>query len=114
MHFSLANYREIANALIPEWSRRSRSEMVSSKGPGCFIWDSKRDGIQGSGMFYMRDMIPEYLAGEMAVGLQQMIDQADQSQEVVVALIFDDKAIGLRLEKSESNQAKQLVPPIIH
>lgn len=65
-------------------------------------------------MFYTRDMVPKYFDGEMATGLQQMIDQANHSLEVVVALIFDNKAIGLRLAKSESHEAKELMPPIIH
>ena len=114
MEFSLGNYKRIAEALIPEWTRRSRSQMVSSKGPGCFIWDSKKDGIQGTGMFYTKEMVSNHVSGEMAIGLQQMIAQADHSAEVVVALIFDNKAIGLRLAKSQSNEAKELVPPIIH
>ena len=65
-------------------------------------------------MFYTKGMLLNYFDSEMANGLQQMIEQADHSCEVVVALIFDDKAIGLRLGKSESNEAKELVPPIIH
>ena len=32
-----------------DWSDRSRSEMVSSTGPGFFLWRSKSDGIHGSG-----------------------------------------------------------------
>ena len=49
----------------------------------------------------------------MADGLQQMIDEADNSYEVVVALVFDRKSIILRLAKSEHGQVEELVPPLI-
>jgi len=88
--------------------------MVASKGPGCFIWNSKTDGIQGTGMFYTKDMVPQYFSGVMAEELQQMIEQANHSEEIVVALIFNNEAVGLRLRKSDSNLAEELVPPIIH
>ncbi|ROZ72090.1 hypothetical protein [Ramlibacter sp. WS9] len=114
MDFSIGNYHSIADSMISEWTRRSLAPMVASKGPGCFIWDAKKNGIQSTGMFYTKDMVPKYFNGEMAIGLQQMIEEADHSSEVVVALIFDDKAMGLRLAKTDSNKAKELVPPIIH
>ena len=79
--YSITNYQVIVEELIPEWTRRSRTKMVSSKGPGCFIWDSRKDGIRGTGMFYMRDMVSNYFSGEMAQGLQQMIDEANHDSE---------------------------------
>ena len=89
MEFTIANYQSIANSMIAEWTQRSRTTMVASKGPGCFIWNSKTDGIQGSGMFYTKDMVPQYFSGVMAEELQQMIEQANHSEEIVVALLLD-------------------------
>ena len=35
--------------------------VVAKLGPGCFVWDSREDGILGSGMFYRRDMVTNHL-----------------------------------------------------
>ena len=88
MQFSLANYKEIAASLVPEWSRRSKAEMVAKLGPGCFVWEMKENGIKSSGMFYTRDMVPNYFSEPMASGLQQLIDQAEHENEVVAAMRY--------------------------
>ena len=38
----------VARRWRKDWSDRSRSEMVASKGPGFFLWRSNSDGIRGS------------------------------------------------------------------
>lgn len=113
MEFSLDSYQSVVESKIAEWTRRSRNPFVSSKGPGCFIWDSNSDGIQGSGAFCYRDIVQTYFSNETAVGLHQVIDEADHSMEVVVVLIFDSKIICLRLAKSDYGQAKEVVPPLV-
>lgn len=104
MSLTIANYRDVAESLLPEWMRRSQSPMILAKGPGCFVWDSKRDGSSGSGMFYTKDMLSKYFDPEMAIDLQKMIGESDPTCEVVVALMFEGKAIGLRLAKSAPNE----------
>jgi len=71
--------------------------MVLPYGEGCFVWDSQIDGEIGSDMFYYRDIVKQYFPGEMGEGLQTLIDEANHENEVVVFLVFGNKAIGLRL-----------------
>ena len=112
MQYSLANWKEIAAELVPAWTARSRSAMLIKQGPGCFIWNAKTDGIQGTGMFYRRDMVRDYFGDEMGGDLEQMIDAADLDSQVVVALIFDTKAIGACLGKSDAAELIECQPPV--
>jgi len=115
MSLSVEKYKEIAEFFIAEWTRRSESDLVKSYGMGCFVWNSDKDSItNSSGMFYTAEMLPNYFSPEMAEGLQTMISEADHDKEVVVGLIFGDKAIGLRLQKSVGKDAVEIVPPIVH
>jgi pantothenate synthetase len=41
--------------------------------------------------------VKQYFPGEMGEGLQTLIDEANHENEVVVFLVFGNKAIGLRL-----------------
>jgi len=114
MEYSVENWEAIASAHIAEWTRRSKTPTVAKLGPGCFVWDSYEDGIRGSGMFYKRDMVTKNFGEEMGRDLQQMIDDADHTGQVVVALRIGDKAVGLRLHKSYEKSAVTAEPPIIH
>ena len=114
MEYSLANWQEIAAELVPAWTARSRSLTLIQEGPGCFIWNAKTDGIRGSGMFYRRAMVRNYFGDEMGGDLEQMIDAADLDNQVVVALIFDTKAIGACLAKSDVAEAVECQNPVVH
>jgi len=115
MSLSIENYNEIAEFFIAEWTIRSESDLVKSYGSGCFVWNSDKDSItNSSGTFYTAEMLSNYFSTEMAKGLQTMISEADHEKEVVVGLIFRDKAIGLRLEKSAGKDVVEIVPPILH
>ena len=115
MSMSHDKYREVAGFFIAEWTRRSESSVVKAKGKGCFVWDSDQDTrVNSSGMFYTEEMLPRYFSPEMAKGLQQMISEADHSKEVVVGMIFGDKAVGLRLQKTTGKDAIEVVPPLFH
>ena len=61
----------------------------------------------------MRDLVKNYFEGEMAKELEKMIDEANHELEVVVALVFEDKTIGLRLWKDGGQQEREVVPPIV-
>jgi hypothetical protein len=114
MTLSTASYKEIAEFFIAEWTRRSESDLVKAHGKGCFVWDSEKDSkTNSSGMFYTAEMLPKYFPPEMALGLQQMIFDADHDKEVVVGLILGEKAVGLRLQKSDTSNAVEIVPPIV-
>jgi len=109
------NYREIVEFFIAEWTKRSDSSLVRSYGRGCFVWNSERDSkTNSSGMFYSMEMLPKYFSPEMAAGLQQMISEANHANEVIVGLIFGEKAVGLRLQKSNNKDAVEVVPAIFH
>ncbi|MGV8074008.1 MAG: hypothetical protein AB2L11_05585 [Syntrophobacteraceae bacterium] len=115
MGLSTRKYKEIARFFIAEWTRRSESELAELKGKGCFVWDSDKDSQgNGSGEFYMGEMLSLYFPPETAKGLQEMIAEADHDSEVVVCLVFGDEAVGLRLRKSTGKDAIETVPPIVH
>jgi hypothetical protein len=99
MEITLDNYQEVIKYYINDWTKRSTAPMVLSYGKGCFVWDSQNDGENGSGMFYYRDIVKKYFTGEMGEGLQKLIDEANHENEVVVALVFENKAVGIRLLK---------------
>jgi hypothetical protein len=99
MEITLDNYQEVIKHYINDWTKRSTAPMVLSYGKGCFVWDSQNDGENGSGMFYYRDIVKKYFPGEMGEGLQKLIDEANHENEVVVALVFENKAVGIRLLK---------------
>ena len=94
-----SNHKAIIKLFIGEWTKRSESDMVKSYGPGCFVWDSKKHGIKSTGIFYALDMVPKYFQEDMVSDLQEMIKAADHESQLVVALIFDDKGVGYRLNK---------------
>jgi hypothetical protein len=102
MEITLDNYQEAIKRYINDWTWRSTAPMVLPYGKGCFVWDSQIDGENGSGMFYYRDIVKKYFPGEMGEGLLNLIDEANHENEVVVALVFENKAIGLRLLKYRS------------
>ena len=112
MQYSLANWKDIAAELVPAWTSRSNSKTLLDMGPGCFIWNAKTDGIRATGMFYRRDMVRDYFGDEMGGGLETMIDAADLDKQVVVALIFDTKAIGACLAKSDRAELVECQPPV--
>ena len=82
-------------------------------GKGCFIWDFEKDKDGGRGIFCMRDIVKNYFEGEIAKELEKMIDEANHELEVVVALVFGKKTIGMRLWKEGSQQEGEVVPPIV-
>ena len=102
MEIALDNYQETIKHYIKDWTRRSTAPMVLSYGKGCFVWDSQKDRENSSGMFYFRDIVKKYFPGEMGEGLEKLIDEANHENEVVVALVFENEAIGLRLLKFRS------------
>jgi hypothetical protein len=99
MELTYSNHESIIRLFIKEWTRRSESDMLKSYGPGCFVWNAKKDGIKGTGMFYTLDMVPKYLQEDMASDLLEMIQDADHERQLVVALIFENKIVGYRLSK---------------
>jgi hypothetical protein len=115
MKYSFENYKEVINQHLSEWSRDSQTWTLTRArlGKGCFIWDSEKDEDGGRGIFCMRDIVKNYLKGEIAKELAKMIDEANHELEVVVALVFEDKTIGLRLWKDGGQQEGEVVPPIV-
>jgi hypothetical protein len=103
MKYSPEIYAGFVRALVPEWTRRRQLAMIHDKGPGCFVWNSKTDGTNGSGKFYAKEMLQEHFHSDMAADLQQLIDQADHDQEVVGALLFDDNWSGARFSMSRAS-----------
>lgn len=76
--------------------------MVTSKGPGFFLWRSNSDGIHGSGMFYTRAMVNKVITDSAMVdGVCKLIDETDHQMSVVVVLGFEDhgKAIAITVDK---------------
>jgi hypothetical protein len=108
MEITIDNYQEVIKHYINDWTWRSTAPTVLSFGKGCFVWDSQKDGENGSGMFYFRDLVKKYFPGEMGDGLQTLIDQANHDNEVVVALVYGNKAIGLRLLKYRSESENEV------
>ena len=64
MDFKMDDYQKAVELHIEEWSRRSTTPMIQKYGKGCFVWDSKKDGERGSGMFYALDMVEKYFPGK--------------------------------------------------
>ena len=95
MSLTPETYKEVTEFFIAGWTRRSESSIVKKHGKGCFVWDSEKDSkTNSSGMFYTSEMMPKYFSPEMATELQQMISEANHDKEVVVGLIFGEKAVG--------------------
>lgn len=105
MKYTEKDTQKIIKEFAPEWSRRSKADMIVAHGKGCFIWDAEeharigKAGLSYTGMFYTHAMLPNHFPPEMAKGLQGFIDHADHNSEVVVALIFDGKAHGHVVKK---------------
>ena len=100
--FEPNNVEDIARRWRKDWSDRSRSEMVSSKGPGFFLWRSESDGARGSGMFYTRAMVHDAIADVgLAEGVCELIDEIDHQKSVVVVLGFEShgQAIAITVDK---------------
>ena len=99
MHnFTEDNYEDVVRMHIDDWSRRSRSKMLTNMGPGCFLWDAAKDGFKSSGMFFKYNIIPKYLNdNNIVLNLQEMINNADLKTQIVVYMIFGKKGIALTL-----------------
>ena len=100
--FHSADLTAVARRWRKDWSDRSRSEMVASKGAGFFLWRSKSDGIRGSGIFYTRAMVHEVITDvDLADGVCELIDEIDHQKSVVVVLAFeeDEQAIAITVDK---------------
>ena len=114
MEYLVENWETIASDFVAEWTRRSETVIVAKRGPGCFVWDSRENGTRSTGMFYTRDMVTNHFGEEMGGDLQRMIDGADHSTQLVVALVLGDKAVGLRLHKFYGKSAVTAEPPVFH
>lgn len=90
-----------------DWSDRSRSETLASKGPGFFLWRSKSDGMNGSGMFYTKAMVKNALFNpDMANKVDELIDKINHDESMVVVLGFEEQ------EKAFAMTVDKLSPPI--
>ena len=99
MELVIENHEKIAAHFAKEWTLRSESALIVPKGPGCFVWYSGKDGLNGSGLFCTRGMLKKHSDVEMAMDLEKMIDEADHQNQLVVALIFSNQAIGMCIAK---------------
>lgn len=82
--------------------------MVSSKGPGFFLWRSKLDGMNGSGMYYTRAMVPRVIADSaLAEGVCKLIDELDNQISVVVVLAFEDHGKAIAISVNKLNPPKE-------
>lgn len=100
--FHPSDVEAVARHWRKDWSDRSRSEMVTSKGPGFFLRRSKSDGNNGSGMYYTRAMVHKVITDStMADGVCKLIDEVDHQVSVVVVLGFEDhgQAIAITVDK---------------
>ncbi len=97
MKYSEKDHNQINEKLCDEWIRRSKSQIIRRLGPGCFIYDTNKNDHSSSGMFYKLDMLPKYFPAEVAADLQKMINEISSPNEVVAAVIFEDKMVGARL-----------------
>jgi hypothetical protein len=95
MELTYSNHESIIRLFIKEWTRRSESDMLKSYGPGCFVWNAKKDGIKGTGMFYTLDMVPKYLQEDMASDLLEMIQDADHEGSWLLHLFLRIKSLGI-------------------
>lgn len=100
--FRTSDVKHIARRWRKDWSDRSRSEIVSNKGPGFFLWLSESDGSRGSGMLYMRAMVNNVIPDStMAEKVGRLIDEVDHGTNVVVVLAFEreGKAVAITVDK---------------
>ncbi len=59
--------------------------------------DTTTGNPNDSGQFYTQDMLAKYLQAEVAEGLGQMIEDIKHPEQVVAAVVFEDKTVGTRL-----------------
>lgn len=100
--FHPADLQAVARHWRKDWSDRSRSEIVTRKGSGFFLWRSKSDGNRGSGMFYTRAMVHKVIPDSAtARGVRKLIDENDHQKCVVVVMGFEDdgQAIAITVDK---------------
>lgn len=100
--FNPSDAEGIARLWRKDWSDRSRSEMLTCKGPGFFLWRSKSDGFSASGIFYTRAMVHREIPdSEMADGVCKLIDEIDHNESVIVVLAFENagRAVAITVDK---------------
>ncbi len=94
-----ASAERILEALVPEWTKRCEELLTKGERDFCFVWDAKGDGLRGSGVFYRRNIVRQRFGNEMGAAVEECIDQADHTTQVVGILIFGDKAHGFIVSK---------------
>ena len=91
-----------------DWSWRSQEESLQGGVPSFFLWRSIRDGFESSGALYAEHQAASVIRNpEMAEEVIKLIDQANDS-EIVVVMVFEDveRAIATVIEKLESEMGQ--------
>ncbi len=94
-----ASAERILEALVPEWTKLCEELLIKGEREFCFVWKAKEDGLTGLGMLYRRNMVRQRFGNEMGAAVEECIDQADHTTQVVGILIFGDKAHGFIVSK---------------
>ncbi|MCP3671887.1 MAG: hypothetical protein GY814_15945 [Gammaproteobacteria bacterium] len=106
--FDPGDVTQIASIWRKEWSDRSRSEMLASKGPGFFLWRSVSEGLKSSGVFYTRDMTSDVIDDEgLASSTKELIDQIDHEKSVVVLLGFEEQGQAIVVTVDKLNPPRE-------
>ncbi len=71
--------------------------MIQTMGAGCFVHDTRNYPEDSSGIYSKVDMLPKYFPSEIAADLQEMINETSSPNEVVAAVIFEDRMAGTKV-----------------
>ena len=89
--------QKVIDENLAEWVRRSNTETLKPYQPGCFIWDIRQPS--SSGMYYTREMLPDYYGPMMVWVLDKMFDKADLEKEIIAVVILSHCPDGFRICK---------------